>query len=760
MFRKRHKWKRSVAFLLTMLLCCSLVMTAFATTESENETVQQETGEALPRENGPAEENGEKSPLECWADRVDFLNNQESALDVEYIVPQSQEVQEEWNQWTTFAAGDHTYNNVALHVIAKIQLEHPFYMPNGSLREALDCFAMDLDGNGKFGLNERTYCLDPYTDIAGGAHYDSVETPAASNVESPWGRLSAAKQRAVGLALLYGHGSDVGYGDMDHDIYDHLATQIIIHEIVLGYRQETAPYTCTNPIYINAVMSGARFTSGIWVDNGWVYGQLAQWELDRIKSTYDDIARKMASHTTPSFTSGRPQTAPTYTMEPMGNGKYQITLTDSKNVLFNCTFPNIPGLTFSKKGNQLTITAGSIQSIPSSAIQGTVGVKPNPDRSSYLVWSGTPASGTTQDQICVKAGGVQTDPVPAYFKLKAPPYGKIIIHKTTDDGGNLSGWMFDVRTTSGRRIGTFTTDSSGQVTVDGLLPDAYVVEEIGNEDHDMTISYQCTSINPQTVTVRAGDTEHVSFNNRQIAHIKILKTMATDGPLEGWKFKVTDSRGVEVPGSPFTSNAEGEITAWNLKPGQYTVEELIPADSPYYCKSNNPQTITAAAGKTAAVSFTNALKPGKMELVKLDLHGQMLKGATFCLEWSEDGSHWEPVFYSASPDVVKGGCSNADLKDGCLTTDETARLEWANLYPNLFYRLTEVEAPEGYQLLADTAWEGKLSDPLELSLHVVNAPVFQLPATGASDMRNIPLLLAALAVAFLASAYILRGKED
>ena len=648
---------------------------------------------------------------------------------------------------------------MAIHVIAQIRLDHPFAMPNGSMREEMDCFAMDLDRNGRFALSERTYCLDPYTGITGGAHYDSVETPAASNVESPWGRLTAAQQRAVGLALLYGHGSDSGYLDRDNEIYDQIATQLVVHEILLGYRDVTAPYACTNSIYIDSLMSGAVFTRGIWVDNGWVVGRLASWELNRIRSTYDGISDHMAAHTTPSFASGRPQLAPTYTMDPISGGRYQVTLTDTKNVLFNCTMPSISGLRFSKSGNRLTITADSYGSIPSTAIMGTVGTRPDPERSSYLVWSGTPASGHTQDQICVKAGGVKKDPVPAYFKLRAVPYGQMIIQKETDDGGHLGNWRFEVRDAGGASRGTYTTGADGRAVVPDLLAGNYTVKEVGNQDSSLTAAYQCTSTDPQSVHVSAGSTSTVTFRNRQIAHIKIIKKMATDGPLEGWRFRITDSQGVEVAGSPFTSDAGGNITVRDLSPGRYTVRELIDEDPAYYCKGEDTVTVTATAGQTAAVSFTNALRPGSIQIDKVDLNGQPLSGARFRLEWSEDGNSFSPVFYSPGEDVVKGGCRNSALEDGCLTTEESGKVTFETLYPGLYYRVTEVEAPEGYQLLKDSVWEGMLKKELHRSFRVVNAPAFVLPATGMNGFWSLPAALTALTGAFFIALYYFRKNK-
>ena len=223
----------------------------------------------------------------------------------------------------------------------------------------------------------------------------------------------------------------------------------------------------------------------------------------------------------------------------------------------------------------------------------------------------------------------------------------------------------------------------------------------------------------------------MTFSNTYFGKLNIRKAMDTDGSLEGWQFRVTDASGKDITGSPFTSDKNGEIHVGNILPGVYTIEELISEDSLYYCKSENPQTVTVKQGETAEVSFTNALRPGKLTIEKIDLYGAHLSGATFLLEWSEDGFMWYPIVYSDSMDVVKGGCSNPNVLDGTVTTTESGIIEWGNLHPGLYYRITELEAPEGYVLLTEVAYEGKLpADDLEVVLRVINCEAFTLPKTG------------------------------
>ena len=104
-----------------------------------------------------------------------------------------------------------------------------------------------------------------------------------------------------------------------------------------------------------------------------------------------------------------------------------------------------------------------------------------------------------------------------------------------------------------------------------------------------------------------------------------------------------------------------------------------------------------------------------------------------------------------SETIVRGGCSNPDVTDGSLTTGADGLLEWGNLYPGLQYRLMETIAPDGYNLLDGTAFEGELAaDNMNVSLRVVNTRTYTLPKTGSTGLRLFPVF--ALIPAFVCSS--------
>ena len=243
--------------------------------------------------------------------------------------------------------------------------------------------------------------------------------------------------------------------------------------------------------------------------------------------------------------------------------------------------------------------------------------------------------------------------------------------------------------------------------------------------------------------------------------IKIVKAMDMNGPLEGWVFKVTDSAGQEIEGSPFTSQADGTIFTGALLPGEYTVEELLPEDSLYRCLSTNPQTVSVKPGETAEVVFINTIRSGSLAVLKTDTSDAPLAGAKFLLEWSEDGSSWQPVSFSESEPVTKGSCMSSGLVEGCLTAGDTGLVTFAGLHPECHYRVTEVTSPNGYQLAVVPLFEGMLSAEEDLSVTVTAADgkVFILPFTGAYDLPILALCWSFCITAIGCSWICLRRKE-
>ena len=762
------------------------------------------------------------------------------------------------------------------------------------------------------------YCIEPWRSYAASTSGNSVDrdvtldgsgSTQGSNV---WYALPAERREAIGLILLY-----------SNQMWDHsirvtttskannpnvplrIATQFLIYEIVCGLRDpNTFTLNSTNEcgtagdIFYNAGVASVSY----FAPN---YNTL--------------VSNIQAAKKIPSFTSSSSGSAPTITL----TGK-ETAVTDNNGVLANWSFTDGNGAEFYKSGNTLYITQTG--TISESTVFKATRYLPSASSSSYNLWY---MSGSSY-QTTISLYNASSGNVNAYFKLKAPALGTISLTKTTEDGKNLSGWRFGVYSDSACTSllsGPHTTDSSGKLSMTGLLAGTYYVKELGHTDSSINALYTCSSTNPQKVTVTSGGTAAVSFVNKlktgsvsltkttedgknlsgwqfgiysnsacttlvsgphttdtsgkisvtgltpgtyyvkEIGHtdsaintlyycasanpqpvtvtsgavasvrftnklntgsVKLVKTTNTGENLGGWRIGLyTDSACTSpVTGSPFTTGEDGTITVpgllpgtyyaketavtdpywqcdtavktvtiaanqtataafsnthngrvkiiksmpdggsvagWEfevysadnklvgtytteddgtiltdyLLPGEYTVKEIIPEGSPYICEGSNPQTVTVEAGKTAEVTFTNRLKPGEISIQKVDTRGEPLAGAEFLLEWSVDGSQWAPVTFTDSLDAPEGTCTSEGLTDGKLMSGEDGLVRFTGLHPQSLYRLTETEAPEGYQLLTKPVHEGSIQVGNEyfVQLTVVNAPVFELPMTGSMSGR-------------------------
>lgn len=333
------------------------------------------------------------------------------------------------------------------------------------------------------------------------------------------------------------------------------------------------------------------------------------------------------------------------------------------------------------------------------------------------------------------------------------------IYKKTNTGESVEGWRITIYSDAEctQAVGTVITNADGKAGY-YLNPGTYYVKETGDENGRFEDEYWMVDETVQRIEILPHQDTEITFTNVQYGKLKIQKAVEGDGSLAGWEFRVTDAHGNAIDGSPFTSGEDGMILTANLLPGEYTVEELLPEDGLYQCKSENPQKVSVVQGQTAEVSFVNALRPGSITVKKVDTTGSPLAGATFLLEWSEGGDTWQPVQHSES--VTKGGCSAEGLTDGCLTSGEDGILQWTGLHPDLQYRLTETKAPEGFKLLTETAFTGTIPmDTFFVEMTVVNARTFTMPETGSMSGVVVRVLGLTVAIGCLV-ALIYRKKES
>ena len=266
------------------------------------------------------------------------------------------------------------------------------------------------------------------------------------------------------------------------DCANHLATQLLVWETVIGERDE-------NFNHVDATKSGKHNIKEIISSKHPL--------RSKIFSHYSRIEKSVKQHTTvPSFASRSKSKA--RSIELKWNGKnYSTTINDTNGVLANYDFSG-SGLTFSKSGNSLTITA---EKAPKDDVLITVNKK-NSQRKAVITWTDEkigPQSGQLQD--IVTFGQSVSDPVKAYLNVKVS-LGNAKLKKVSEDG-EVANVRFHL---SGNGISKdVTTNANGEINIANLAPGNYQISEYT----DVKYVPQDT----QTVTIVSGQTASVQFSN-------------------------------------------------------------------------------------------------------------------------------------------------------------------------------------------------------------------------------------------------------
>lgn len=244
-------------------------------------------------------------------------------------------------------------------------------------------------------------------------------------------------------------------------------------------------------------------------------------------------------------------------------------------------------------------------------------------------------------------------------------------------------------------------------------------------------------------------------------YAEILKETNTGSSVSGWGFTIYGDSECTQEVAQIQTGESGSA-AIHLPQGTYYVRETScpeTAAEQDWIWDEEVKEVCVTAGQTTRVTFRNELL-GQISILKTDPYGTTLAGAEFLLEWSQDGTFWEPVCYA--PELVQQGtCRSADLTDsGTLITGEDGLVTFEGLSCGVLYRLTEVKCPNGFILLTDPIYSGKL-DPAEspvLALTVVNAPIYMLPQTGSTGALRLSAAAALCLVLCLTMLFCIRKK--
>ena len=384
------------------------------------------------------------------------------------------------------------------------------------------------------------------------------------------------------------------------DCANHLATQLLVWETVIGERDE-------NFNHVDATKHGKHNIKEIISSKHPL--------RSKILSHYSRIEKSVKQHTTvPSFASRSKSKA--RSIELKWNGKnYSTTINDTNGVLSNYDFSG-SGLTFSKSGNSLTITA---EKAPKDDVLITVNKK-NSQRKAVITWTDEkigPQSGQLQD--IVTFGQSVSDPVKAYLNVKVS-LGNAKLMKISEDG-EVANVRFHI---SGNGISKdVTTNANGEINIANLAPGNYQISEYT----DVKYVPQDT----QTVTIVSGQSTSVQFSNvLKKFRVNVTKQDYEKGHAQG-DAKLSGAvyglfKGNDLV-AQYTTDQNGSFTTDYFVCGtDWTVREISPSEG--YLLNDTVYRV-GADPRDYNIEYNNAPDMTVME--------QVIKGKISIIKHTDDG---------------------------------------------------------------------------------------------------------------------------
>ena len=297
----------------------------------------------------------------------------------------------------------------------------------------------------------------------------------------------------------------------------------------------------------------------------------------------------------------------------------------------------------------------------------------------------------------------------AYFHLPDDIFendGSIEVYKEDTDGNALAGAYFTATNTeTNEKFVIGPTDGNGYAKSEDRIPyGTYTITETvfptnyrayGTTTWTKTLDSETPNA---TITIEA-------VNELIPGSAKIVKN-SEDGEVAGVRFTIKGN-GVD---KTVTTDANGEIKIDNLKPGSYTVTEIV-ADE---YEPQEVRTVTIVSGQTATVTFNNVLKRGSLQVTK-DSEDGLVEGVQFKLSGTSlsglpveqyavtnaNGvATFEDVLISGHAPYVLEEVNTAERY--IVPENQTAAIEWNEVTNNYFYN----ELKRGDLKVTKTAEDG------------------------------------------------------
>ena len=247
-------------------------------------------------------------------------------------------------------------------------------------------------------------------------------------------------------------------------------------------------------------------------------------------------------------------------------------------------------------------------------------------------------------------------------------------------GEPLVGAKFLVEKQNGEHVGEYTTDNTGTILLPTLDPDWYVVRETKAPEGYILDE------TPKTVEVKTNVPTVVTFENKPLSGIKIVKTDSETGePLEGVSFAVSKMNGEKI--GTFKTDKEGMIYVSNLEDGYYTVTETEGLENYHWDKE--PKTVEVKSGKQTILEVENQPYSGLAIEKTNSRTGDPIEGVEFLvtkfngeqigyyetdgsglivIEGLEEGTYLVKETKEAKGYILDSEAKEVEIKDGKRTT--------------------------------------------------------------------------------------------
>lgn len=420
-----------------------------------------------------------------------------------------------------------------------------------------------------------------------------------------WYNLPAAVQSGIALALACGYPSaeyGTAYGDSNSsDIIGAekwAATQAVIWDLICEYR---SPYDYrswgSSPFY-NCVDTSRYPTFALW------YSEI----VDAMQSAAD----------IPSFAATSSRWCDTIELTKDASGSYSASVTDGNGVLDNFNFAGNSGngITFTQRGNTLTITATpeSAKNLSTektySATGSAYGIDPD---EAVLCWYDS----TGKYQSLASYTGTGLDPVRAYIKIKATvadEIGRLTINKVDADIGKaLAGVAYRLFDSAGNKIADVTTGADGKAVFSDLplgsytyqeisAPEGYVVDDTKYQITITTGTLNITETRTNTMAKGSLTVRKVDVTGSPLAGAELLLETSTDGKSWTEVSKLTTDKTGIAKWDDLKIGAQYHITEVKAPAGYILLAEPLFTGT---LDSTNPDvTITACNSAGFVLPFT------------------------------------------------------------------------------------------------------------------------------------------------------------